>query len=184
MDKPELSANQVMTIKEVSQYLRIPVSTIYDLTRKGKLRGGKFGKHWRFLKEDIVAYLHGDSSASRVCVQSAPSTELRQHPRINTQISSTVVAGLPEKHASFTGTIRNLSMSGAYFVIKTTAGSPVTLEAGDPVEILFEIPGPVPRRIESEGRIVRQKKNGTVGSGIKFKHLPAEVMEALQDYVG
>ena len=181
MDKPEPSLNRVMTIKEVSQYLRIPVSTIYDLTRKGKLRGGKFGKHWRFLKEDIVSYLHGDPGISRVCVQ---SEEHRQYPRINTKIPSTVVAGLAEKNASFSGTIHNLSVTGAYFVMKTAAGFPRTLEAGDPVEILFEVPGAVPHRIEAEGRIVHQKKNGTLGNGIKFKHLSAEAMEVLQDYVG
>lgn len=181
MDKPESSHNQVMTIKEVSQYLRIPVSTIYDLTRKGKLRGGKFGKHWRFLKEDIESFLHGDQGVSRVCVQ---SSEHRQYPRINTRIVSTVVAGLAEKNASFSGTIRNLSLSGAYFVMKSSGGMPGTLESGDPVEVLFELPGAVPRRIEAEGRIVHQKRNGQIGSGIKFKHLSAEATEALQDYVG
>ena len=181
MDKPEYSQNRVMTIKEVSQYLRIPVSTIYDLTRKGKLRGGKFGKHWRFLKEDIVGYLHGDQGISRVCVQ---TKEYRQYPRINTKIPSTVVAGLAEKNATFSGAIRNLSVNGAYFVMKLTNGFPGSLEAGDPVEILFELPGAVPRRIEAEGRIVHQKKNGYLGNGIKFKHLSAEAMEVLQDYVG
>ena len=47
---------KIMTSEEVSAFLRIPVSTIYELAKKGKLRGVKFGKHWRFLEQDILGY--------------------------------------------------------------------------------------------------------------------------------
>lgn len=47
---------KIMTIQEVSAFLRIPVSTIYELAKKGKLHGVKFGKHWRFLEDDILGY--------------------------------------------------------------------------------------------------------------------------------
>ncbi len=47
---------KIMNIDEVGAFLRIPASTIYDLARKGKIRGVKFGKHWRFLEEDILNY--------------------------------------------------------------------------------------------------------------------------------
>ena len=53
-DQPE---QRVMTIKQVSEYLKIPASTIYELAKKGKIRGVKLGKHWRFLEEDILSYL-------------------------------------------------------------------------------------------------------------------------------
>jgi excisionase family DNA binding protein len=46
---------KVLTVKEVSDYLKIPISTIYNLAREGKLRAVKFGKHWRFLEEEILA---------------------------------------------------------------------------------------------------------------------------------
>ena len=53
----EIKENKkILTIGEVSAFLRIPVSTIYELAKKGKLRGVKFGKHWRFLEEDILGY--------------------------------------------------------------------------------------------------------------------------------
>ncbi len=45
-----------MTVKEVSEFLRIPLSTIYFLVERGKLPGAKFGRQWRFLEEDILAY--------------------------------------------------------------------------------------------------------------------------------
>ena len=40
----------------LTDLLRIPISTIYDLACRGKIRGVKFGKHWRFLEEDIWNY--------------------------------------------------------------------------------------------------------------------------------
>ena len=50
------NGKRVMTVKEVSEFLRIPLSTIYDLVKQGKLRGAKFGRQWRFLEEDILSY--------------------------------------------------------------------------------------------------------------------------------
>lgn len=57
MKNQDASGKRIMTIKELSDYLRIPLSTIYDLTKKGKIRGVKFGKHWRFLEDEILDYL-------------------------------------------------------------------------------------------------------------------------------
>lgn len=48
--------NKIMSVQEVSRFLKIPVSTIYDLAKNGKIKGVKFGKHWRFLEEDILSY--------------------------------------------------------------------------------------------------------------------------------
>ena len=53
------NGRRVMTIQEVSVFLRIPLSTVYLLAKKGKLKGGKFGRHWRFDEQDILDYLHG-----------------------------------------------------------------------------------------------------------------------------
>ena len=50
---------RVMTIQEVSTFLRLPLSTVYLLAKKGKLKGAKFGRHWRFDEQDILNYLHG-----------------------------------------------------------------------------------------------------------------------------
>lgn len=52
------NGKKVMSVKEVSEFLRIPVSTIYDLAKAGKIQGAKFGRHWRFLEEDILNYFH------------------------------------------------------------------------------------------------------------------------------
>ncbi len=48
-----MSDNEILNIKEVSDYLKIPVSTVYKLVQEGKVPAVKFGKHWRFLKRDL-----------------------------------------------------------------------------------------------------------------------------------
>lgn len=45
------------TAKEVSNYLRIPQSTIYKLAQEKILPGFKVGKHWRFRSEKIKHWI-------------------------------------------------------------------------------------------------------------------------------
>ena len=47
----------VLTIEELSTYLRIPRSTLYKLVREGKVPSQKVGRHWRFRKESIDRWL-------------------------------------------------------------------------------------------------------------------------------
>jgi excisionase family DNA binding protein len=48
---------RVMTIEELSEYLKIPKSTLYKLAQERKLPGQKVGRHWRFRKERIDRWL-------------------------------------------------------------------------------------------------------------------------------
>jgi len=48
---------EVMTIQEVSEYLRIPVSSLYRLAQSGKIPSQKVGRHWRFRREAIDRWL-------------------------------------------------------------------------------------------------------------------------------
>lgn len=45
--------DDILKITELSEYLKIPVSTIYKLIQEGKLPAIKLGKHWRIQKKDI-----------------------------------------------------------------------------------------------------------------------------------
>jgi excisionase family DNA binding protein len=45
--------DDILNIKEVANFLRIPVSTIYKLAQDGKVPAIKVGKHWRFMKKDL-----------------------------------------------------------------------------------------------------------------------------------
>jgi excisionase family DNA binding protein len=48
-----MPSDEILNIKEVSDYLKIPVSTIYKLVQGGRVPAVKVGKHWRFMKRDI-----------------------------------------------------------------------------------------------------------------------------------
>jgi len=47
----------VLTITELSKYLKISRSTLYKLAQEGKLPGQKVGRHWRFHRETIDKWL-------------------------------------------------------------------------------------------------------------------------------
>lgn len=47
----------VLTIQELSAYLKIPKSTLYKLVRESKVPCQKIGRHWRFRKEAIDRWL-------------------------------------------------------------------------------------------------------------------------------
>ncbi len=48
---------EIFTLDELAQYLKIPKSTIYKLCQEGKIPGQKVGRHWRFRKEVIDRWL-------------------------------------------------------------------------------------------------------------------------------
>ena len=49
----EYNFPRVMTVKELSSYLRVHPSTIYKLLRRGELPGFRIGTDWRFNLEAI-----------------------------------------------------------------------------------------------------------------------------------
>ncbi len=49
--------DEFWTAEEVSNYLRIPQSTIYKLAQDKVLPGFKVGKHWRFRRETIFEWI-------------------------------------------------------------------------------------------------------------------------------
>ena len=51
------SPPEVMTIQETSEYLRVPVSSLYKLAQSGKIPCQKVGRHWRFKRRAIEDWL-------------------------------------------------------------------------------------------------------------------------------
>jgi excisionase family DNA binding protein len=49
----------VLTIEELSTYLKIPKSTLYKVVREGRIPCQKIGRHWRFRKASIDSWLEG-----------------------------------------------------------------------------------------------------------------------------
>jgi excisionase family DNA binding protein len=46
-----------MTATEVADLLRVPLSTVYDLVRRGELPASRLGRTVRFIRSDIEARL-------------------------------------------------------------------------------------------------------------------------------
>ena len=54
-----LTRNEVMTAREVAELLKMPVSTIYELARRGELPARRLGRTWRFLRPRLEELLTG-----------------------------------------------------------------------------------------------------------------------------
>ena len=51
----------IMTIKEVAEYLKLKEKTAYKLVAEGKIPGFKVGGSWRFRKGEIEAWIKQQS---------------------------------------------------------------------------------------------------------------------------
>lgn len=174
MANPTNEPKKVMTAEEVSQYLKIPLSTVYDLTKRGKLKGAKVGKHWRYFKDQIDRYLLGGKTPV-----STPR-ERRESPRINCKLPAQLVAVVSaEPHPLQEGQILNLSEGGLLFEGLSTDG---LLRTSDPVKASFALDGG--EKVEAQGRIVHRLFETRPSYGIKFRDLPKEVKTQIRKYVG
>ena len=50
-------SDQILTIQELSDYLKVPVPTLYKLVRRGSIPSLKVGRHWRFHKDAIDKWI-------------------------------------------------------------------------------------------------------------------------------
>lgn len=57
---------QLMTVREVADYLRVSEKTIYRLLKQGHIPGTKVGNQWRFDKTAIDKWLQRDSGGAKV----------------------------------------------------------------------------------------------------------------------
>lgn len=49
--------DEILTLKEVADYLKLAEKTAYRLAAEGKLPGFKVGGSWRFKREDILQWI-------------------------------------------------------------------------------------------------------------------------------
>lgn len=61
----------LLTLSEVSTFLKVPKSTIYKLARERRLPGHKVGKHWRFVREEIETWVQ-NAGGGEVVVAAVP----------------------------------------------------------------------------------------------------------------
>jgi len=48
---------EILTATEVAKYLRVPKSTLYYLATRRKLPAFKVGRHWRFKRTKLEAWM-------------------------------------------------------------------------------------------------------------------------------
>ena len=50
-------SDEILTLKNVADYLKLAEKTAYRLAAEGKLPGFKVGGSWRFKREDILNWI-------------------------------------------------------------------------------------------------------------------------------
>lgn len=50
--------DEILTLREVAEYLKLAEKTAYRLAAEGKLPGFKVGGSWRFKKEDVESWIN------------------------------------------------------------------------------------------------------------------------------
>ncbi len=57
--------DELLTLKELSEYLKIAEKTLYGYAQKGTIPGIKIGSAWRFRESDINQWLEERRQATR-----------------------------------------------------------------------------------------------------------------------
>ena len=57
-------SDEILTLKEVAEYLKLAEKTAYRLAAEGKLPGFKVGGSWRFRKADIEQWIEEKKTKS------------------------------------------------------------------------------------------------------------------------
>ena len=57
--------NDIMTIKEVAEYLKLKEKTAYRLAAEGKIPGFKVGGAWRFKRGEIDTWIEAQSNTGK-----------------------------------------------------------------------------------------------------------------------
>jgi excisionase family DNA binding protein len=58
--------SDIMTMKEVAEYLKINDKTAYKLTKKGEIPAMKIGGTWRFKRSEIEKWVSTEASHKKV----------------------------------------------------------------------------------------------------------------------
>jgi len=76
-----MEEKEIMTVKQVAEYLQMDEHTIYKLARSGQIPSIKIAGQWRFKKEVIDKWI-SDESLERV-LQTAKSSSAGKKGKVN-----------------------------------------------------------------------------------------------------
>jgi len=67
-----MTDDQLMSVKELADYLNVNISTVYQWSQQGQVPAMKIGKMWRYRRAEIEEWLNGRRS---------PAIQNRDTPR-------------------------------------------------------------------------------------------------------
>jgi len=73
--KGSIMVNQVLTIKQIAEYLQVNEKTIYTLVREGDLPAFKVRGQWRFKKEDIENWIEENKESLKNLISNTETNE-------------------------------------------------------------------------------------------------------------
>lgn len=56
-------SDEILTLKEVAEYLKLAEKTAYRLAAEGKLPGFKVGGSWRFKRQDMESWIEDNKNS-------------------------------------------------------------------------------------------------------------------------
>lgn len=181
MNMDDNSGDAYLTAKEISKCLRIPLNTIYRLTKQGNIKGVKVGKQWRYCKYDFEKWLAGEIDTRAIHLERYK--ERRNYPRMNCDFkceSRMNISG--QKDFGLTdGNITNISGGGVFLRYQHKDLDRINI--GDPVDINFDLLSDIDgilHNIDAKGRVVRKTCNGV---GIKFRHIDDRYKDLITKFV-
>lgn len=82
---PEVQTGDILTIKQLSEYLMVSEKTIYRMLEKGHLPAVRVGAQWRFRKRDIDAWLDEqvkklEAEGQKAVLEDFEQSEIDIHP--------------------------------------------------------------------------------------------------------
>lgn len=60
-----MSSDEILTVKELADYLKIAEKTAYRFVAEGKIPAFKVGSAWRFKKDEIDAWIKSQNTMNK-----------------------------------------------------------------------------------------------------------------------
>jgi len=172
-----------LTAKEVSDYFRIPLNTVYRLTKLGKLKAIKVGKQWRYSVSEIEMLLQTGVNVRQVTSRIKEEfAERRSYPRINCSFKCRYrKIIMPDSDFISYGSVSNISGGGLFF--NDDSGNLDNISIDDPLDFIIDFMPDEGNQtvIDAKARVVRKAKKCL---GVKFRNIRDDYKNLIIKYVG
>jgi len=179
----KFESKTILNAQEVSEYLRISLSTVHHLTRAERLRSKKIGNKWCYKKSDLDYYLeHGEMPAGLSDI----ADERRTYKRFNCHSGCVLKIQRDNSAAEeFVGYVLNYSRGGVLFEFTDLENKASSFENKKPLNIKVSVPNAQNKEYyEWEGTLVHYKTDHVLRAGIQFNKLEDENLFRLSECFG